>query len=671
MSGTSRLLSVMPAAAWRTGADEAPVQRLNTVTPVCWSSVEAPATRQTSAASSQFGTSASSLSMAAREDVMEDFRADLRRVVGELHDEVQRKLDEYVAQRMGTMVAPELTACSSTPCDKDQTVLVRAGQGSTCAVQSDASPKPPGSVAERVLRAGDQQHSFVSLSVSSSSDARQAFKSHNRCRIESPPVIVPKALLQMASIDSESARGEDAATEATIAAGFLGGGGTVMQICWVFVGLWFLGASFDHSAHPHAVSDCGAACTAMRVIHKVHMVMIGFCCCFRSFLLRIKLYRYAHGALMMMLTFFISFTVINSLIAMYLLVQEGCSWRTDDYIFQELGTACAWVGGIECLYNVAYAILATSIAPAMWHLRSLEAERIFTVTTILHCLYDLVCVVVAFALQLNPRRVLFFMSGTLVSVFTIVMFVCRRRLIRRRAWNLVKEDAQVYEEDWEAVSSKHSEGIRRLTETASAVSTDIRVAVIEGPIARTSKPENLRRSLLRFCAGDDGGLRQDLGALPLLYAQAHALHPILQRKAAEWAAGLGQHVPAAVKQPQRAVQKVWRIYRGNPQPLVDLVRCSIICESPDDILLVLNRIRSDDAAKIMRIKNRFNPLYDSAASGGYRNLSLNIIIVNSQTHEACAERHICEVQVGLRVLQELKTDGGHRRFVSFRDMRAE
>ena len=159
--------------------------------------------------------------------------------------------------------------------------------------------------------------------------------------------------------------------------------------------------------------------------------------------------------------------------------------------------------------------------------------------------------------------------------------------------------------------------------------------------------------------------------MPLLYAQAFALNEHFQGKCIEWAGHDGKHNPVGVKRQGRAIQKLWRSYSGQPQRLVDLVRSSITCQNPPQILKVLQRIRCDPAVGIIRVKNRLHPEYDSSLSAGFRNLSLNIIVVDADTCKACTASHVCELQLGLQTINDLKSEGGHKRFVSFRDMRAE
>ena len=101
--------------------------------------------------------------------------------------------------------------------------------------------------------------------------------------------------------------------------------------------------------------------------------------------------------------------------------------------------------------------------------------------------------------------------------------------------------------------------------------------------------------------------------------------------------------------------------------LLDLVRSSVICDTPADVLATLQRIQADPAVTIVRAKNRMDPAYDSSQSGGFRNICLNLVIVDDTTCKASTvvtEAFVCAIH-------DRKTEGGHKRFVLFRDMRAE
>jgi len=221
----------------------------------------------------------------------------------------------------------------------------------------------------------------------------------------------------------------------------------------------------------------------------------------------------------------------------------------------------------------------------------------------------------------------------------------------------VKEDVEMYNESWSGIVQQDAAALGEIARAVSVTPSDAHV--------HASSP------LPGVLVGPDGGVRQCLSKLSLLYAQAGAVNEHFQRKCSQWAAGVGEHIAVSVKSPSRAVQKVWRTYKGNPQFLLDLVRTSVTCDTPSDVLATLQRIQADPAVIIVRAKNRLDPAYDSSQSGGFRNICLNLVVVDDTTCKACTESFVCELQLTLRAIHDRKTEGGHKRFVIFRDMRAE
>jgi hypothetical protein len=49
-----------------------------------------------------------------------------------------------------------------------------------------------------------------------------------------------------------------------------------------------------------------------------------------------------------------------------------------------------------------------------------------------------------------------------------------------------------------------------------------------------------------------------------------------------------------------------------------------------------------------------DPDYNSACSAGYRDVALNIRIVNNETKDLGIETHVCEVQLLLKAFAQLK-----------------
>jgi len=335
------------------------------------------------------------------------------------------------------------------------------------------------------------------------------------------------------------------------------------------------------------------------------------------------------------------------------------------------------------------------MAVMMYYMR--RSEVTFNLVSLLACCslyftYSLVCNA---ALEwVNEKQ--FVIDAVFLVVLTVIIgyVLYQRRLAQRRAWQIVKADAKAYDDRWSEVEGLYEKALGDIAILARDVQQDCKAfAVLRRSLtgvqtnsapasnedsatlaltARTMQMESLQRTILSSSnrAYKSAGLQQLLSSLPLLYTQAFALNEHFQDKCAGWARDFGKHEVVSVKKQDRAIQKLWRTYNGNPQFLTDLVRSSIVCDTLDDVLEVFHRIRADPAVGILRVKNRLSPTYDSSLSGGYRNLALNLILVDESTCQACAEAHICELQLQLGAIHDLKTDGGHKRFVSFRDTRA-
>jgi hypothetical protein len=56
----------------------------------------------------------------------------------------------------------------------------------------------------------------------------------------------------------------------------------------------------------------------------------------------------------------------------------------------------------------------------------------------------------------------------------------------------------------------------------------------------------------------------------------------------------------------------------------------------------------------LRIKNRMDPGYDARRSAGYRDVALNLQIVSTQTKALGIDYHVCELQLMLQSVAELK-----------------
>lgn len=84
----------------------------------------------------------------------------------------------------------------------------------------------------------------------------------------------------------------------------------------------------------------------------------------------------------------------------------------------------------------------------------------------------------------------------------------------------------------------------------------------------------------------------------------------------------------------------------------DIVRTTITFEGLSLLSTTLKAIEEDDGVDILRVKNRFDPDYESEDC--YRDLAL--LVVGPATGG-----FVCEVQLNLQVMYDAKSEGGHER----------
>lgn len=128
---------------------------------------------------------------------------------------------------------------------------------------------------------------------------------------------------------------------------------------------------------------------------------------------------------------------------------------------------------------------------------------------------------------------------------------------------------------------------------------------------------------------------------------------------------------AKLKRPQRAVEKLLRVYDMEASRLVDITRQSIYFDSLHSLSHCLEIILSDPQVVVERIKNRMDEAYDASVSGGYRDCSLNLRIVTPESRRCRTDLHVCEVQLVLKKIAMLKTSDGHKGYVLFRNTRGQ
>ena len=173
-------------------------------------------------------------------------------------------------------------------------------------------------------------------------------------------------------------------------------------------------------------------------------------------------------------------------------------------------------------------------------------------------------------------------------------------------------------------------------------------------------------------AGEPARPRQLLSNLSVLFAQAAMLNGHFQAAVTRWADVSGtakSSIP--VKRRRRAIEKLFRSYAGDGARIIDLVRSMIEFETVEGLTECLNDIANDPKVGIINVKNRLAASYNSNASAGYRNVALNLILVDEFTMQCQVDIHVCELQLGLVVFEKEKNADGHKRYVEWRNARAD
>ena len=181
-----------------------------------------------------------------------------------------------------------------------------------------------------------------------------------------------------------------------------------------------------------------------------------------------------------------------------------------------------------------------------------------------------------------------------------------------------------------------------------------------GKISQTITEATLAR-ISNAAQGDPAAIRKlmedpsTLEFLLALYADARVARTEMVPLGQEVVSAVGEDVVTAIvpacKGVGRASVKATEKYSGKFALLTDLSRMTFDCATITAALGVLRHLGAHKKWTIARVKDRLMLAYDASPTGGYRDMLLNAVHVDTG--------HIVEVQITLRPLLEIKTSGGH------------
>lgn len=162
---------------------------------------------------------------------------------------------------------------------------------------------------------------------------------------------------------------------------------------------------------------------------------------------------------------------------------------------------------------------------------------------------------------------------------------------------------------------------------------------------------------------DGGSLKKTQGAGPQKTSDIDQLYrdaAVAQASLGALAQAIAQQCHGRTKDPglkgrARAMEKIKADYGGDVSKIIDVSRASIVLKSADDIKLAVKQVQ--ERAKVFRMKDRFASPVD-----GYRDVMFNLEMPNG---------HICELQVQLESIQQVKEGDGHKIYEQIRKLKAQ
>jgi len=300
-------------------------------------------------------------------------------------------------------------------------------------------------------------------------------------------------------------------------------------------------------------------------------------------------------------------------------------------------------------------------------------------------------------------------AGAVILGVTLLSYLLHFR-IRRKADQLIRPDMDMYDRCWDELLGQQGvpEALAALAATAGVIATEQAGAKVVQMQRKSDREEILEllgwteRSLTQqatlhceraWARWRRGREEWPARSLSQLFVHAEYLQRLLIQRVQEWAGVAGGSFKLAtggyvrwvqasgierrgiawakIKSLSRSVEKTMRVYHGDVSRLVDICRQSIYFDRVQDVQTCLQLMATQDQVKIVRIKNRLDTAYRSTASGGYRDLCINLRIVTEETEAVGVDHHIVEVQLLLKAFADLKHEDGHRRYIAFRNLRGE
>mmetsp|Transcript_42142 Transcript_42142/g.98176 ORF Transcript_42142/g.98176 Transcript_42142/m.98176 type:complete len:544 (-) Transcript_42142:95-1726(-) len=302
------------------------------------------------------------------------------------------------------------------------------------------------------------------------------------------------------------------------------------------------------------------------------------------------------------------------------------------------------------------------------------------------------------------------------AIVTLVMALSMsisRFLAMRKAKMLLKQDQTRYDDLWSSLCTEEGcKSLQRLEKAVNSANIDGTNCCQRNHTSSDALPQLLMRQpslehatpadrhvaeMLQLRANVWGEGMLQVSSISQLYCQAAIANLLMVERLKEWAECCSGMFPLMrfpgeeqvfarwsevhgdarkedmvlwppMKRHGRTFEKLFRSYRNNASHLLDISRNCMILETVDDLTTCLETILADKNVKVERIKNRMGMGYDTSETGGYRDVCVNLRVVNKESVGLGSDLHVCEVQLLLVQFAHLKSTKGHQRYVASRNV---
>ncbi|EKX44058.1 hypothetical protein GUITHDRAFT_109847 [Guillardia theta CCMP2712] len=305
----------------------------------------------------------------------------------------------------------------------------------------------------------------------------------------------------------------------------------------------------------------------------------------------------------------------------------------------------------------------------------------------------------------EESKIMFVVLG-IICLLIDVMIVVKYRICYYQTFKDLSVAMEGFEKTWSRIVATCTDKIDDISNNVQTISQELKIWTRrQGCLLAMMKGRTSRYS------SSCGKIRQQNKSIETLFEHAQEVSAAFQMWVGQWNP-VGEVVHGKVKSCERAIQKTVRSYHRDASCLTDLVRCTVVVKTVEEVLVWVKGLRSmsvvakglsgsineeikmlsigeETYLNITSIKNRYDWRCNLKACGGYRDLCVCVEVrprkrrvgwtVNA-TNKECTfvplkqwdttpnlRRHICEIQVLLEDLHKVKKHL-HKEYVNFRNV---